>query len=120
MARPMVRYLYDVEDASTCASDDAVELESEEEPAEMEPFAGPWLVNVVSGWYHKAVCLEATVPSDCGVLWEGKRWGRMCRSQARCQATYEVADVNPFFKGFSACRHAGCFGPQAASPSEAA
>ncbi|CAE7470771.1 unnamed protein product [Symbiodinium microadriaticum] len=61
-------------------------------------------------WYHKAVCLDSDAPLDYGVLWEGKRWGRICRPQARCQSVYEVAIENPFFRGYSACRHAGCFG----------
>ena len=41
-------------------------------------------------------------PLDYGVLWEGKRWRRVCRPQARCQSVYEVAILeNPFFRGYS-------------------
>ena len=72
-----------LEDASSCASDDIAALDSDDESAEFEPFDGPWLLNAVSGWYHKAVRLDDDAPSECGVLWQGKCWGRACRPQAR-------------------------------------
>ena len=56
-------------------------------------YAGPWLVNYISGVAHKAVngglCLA-------------------CRPVAQLHNSYEKWDSNPLLMGFRACLHSGC------------
>ena len=78
-------------DAESSASVDSL---SEETP---EPVAGPWLLNIRSGVFHKSLC------SKGGLL------VLAYRPQSEVHGGFELREVNSLFQGFSACRHSGCF-----------
>ena len=56
-------------------------------------YAGPWLVNYISGVAHKAV--------NGGLC-------MACRPAAQLHNSYEKWDSNPLLMGFRACLHSGC------------
>ena len=60
-------------------------------------FSGPWLLNIRSGIFHKAI---RNVQEDSHML--------ACRPQTGLHDGYELRRRNPRSEGFCACRHSGC------------
>ncbi|CAE7853523.1 unnamed protein product, partial [Symbiodinium necroappetens] len=95
-------------DSESAASSDPGEQQEDEDVQvplqELEAFAGPWILNTVTGCVHKA-------------LWSAERdcWTLACRPASTMCSHYEQWKVNPCFHGFTACSHSGCLavGPSA-------
>ena len=58
--------------------------------------AGPWILNCVSGWAHKAVKSADS------------KFALACRPNARLHSGYEVWESDPRAVGFQRCLHSGC------------
>ena len=69
--------------------------------------AGPWILNLVSGWYHRAVRRE---PSTRAAASEEAQYGKACRPGGELGDRYEVRTKDPGMEGFSPCHHSACFG----------
>ena len=95
-------------DSESAASSDPGEEQEDEDVQvplqELEAFAGPWILNTVTGCVHKALWIAER---DC--------WTLACRPASTMCSHYEQWKVNPCFHGFTACSHSGCLavGPSA-------
>ncbi|OLQ06361.1 hypothetical protein AK812_SmicGene10361 [Symbiodinium microadriaticum] len=88
-------------DSESAASSDPGEEQEDEDVQvplqELEAFAGPWILNTVTGCVHKALWIAER---DC--------WTLACRPASTMCSHYEQWKVNPCFHGFTACSHSGC------------
>ena len=86
-------------EASSCASSDGGQAETtdNEEEGYCSAFAGPWVLNCMSGVAHKA---SASQNSNGLAI--------ACRPNAELHNAYEKWDSNPSLVGFRPCSHAGC------------
>ena len=67
---------------------------------------GPWILNALSGVFHKAVKLPLGVP---GLEWSNATWGRACRPKDKLSGHNSLTHADPFLEGFQPCGHSGCF-----------
>lgn len=96
--------------SDACSSDsegsllvDATELEVDEEDE------GPWLVNGLTGWFHRLV--ESDEGGVNCIEWNGKTLVRACRPCAAVPPHYKLMESFPLLQGFQCCAHSGCFPP---------
>ena len=96
--------------SDACSSDsegsllvDATELEVDEEDE------GRWLVNGLTGWFHRLV--ESDEGGVNCIEWNGKTLVRACRPCAAVPPHYKLMESFPLLQGFQCCAHSGCFPP---------
>ena len=96
--------------SDACSSDsegsllvDATELEVDEEDE------GRWLVNGLTGWFHRLV--ESDEGGVNCIEWNGKTLVRACRPCAAVPPHYILMESFPLLQGFQCCAHSGCFPP---------
>ena len=65
--------------------------------------AGPWILNCVSGWAHKAV-----KGADSKFALACRPNARLRRPNARLHDGYKVWESDPRAVGFQRCLHSGC------------
>ena len=96
----------DMESEADCESDEQTDVPQDAVEVEADKFDGPWLINMSTGWTHRAVLLKE--PGG-GLQDNGKCWGLACRPKAMLAEWYEVRTTYPSREGFQMCGHSGCF-----------
>ena len=67
--------------------------------------SGPWILNVMSGWYHRTVQRNPSAAMSAELA-----YGKACRPSGVLGDRYEVRTLDPGLEGYCACRHSACFG----------
>ena len=93
-----------IRDASSDSDAGESDAGHADETTEELEFAGPWLLNARTGWYHRA----AHHTTD-GVDADEKHWRLSCRPTAPISDWYELRRTDPGLQGFQPCGHWGCF-----------
>ena len=71
--------------------------EDSEEESPIIAFDGLWMINITTGWYHKAIH-DIT----------GTSWRPACRALSNAKAKFELRETNPCFQGWTPCAHSAC------------
>ena len=97
----------DASEADSVQSD-ALSVASEPE-ADVLNYQGPWILNTVTGWFHRSVQCES---ADSGSMlqYDDHIIGKACRPSRALGDHYELRLLDPGLDGFRACRHGACFG----------
>ena len=93
-----------IRDASSDSDAGESDAGHADETTEELEFAGPWLLNARTGWYHRA----AHHKTD-GVDADEKHWRLPCRPTAPISDWHELQHTDPGLQGFQPCGHWGCF-----------
>ena len=92
----------DTEPESECdevegSQSDSGSDDSDEDSDSLTAFDGPWMRNIATGWYHKAI----RVTTDMS-------WRPACRAIGNSGTRFELHETNPCFQGWTPCAHSAC------------